>query len=61
MWMPRRSSAAFLALALLTAPVHAAALAVLAPASAAPGLRTLADQFTAQTGVTQGLDMPGEH
>ena len=50
MWIPRRSDL-FLALALFTAPAHAAPLTVLAPASAAVGLQPLAAQYTASTGV----------
>ncbi|HMH65734.1 MAG TPA: substrate-binding domain-containing protein [Rhizomicrobium sp.] len=42
---------AFLALAWLTGPAGAATLTVLAPASAAPGLRALAAQYTAGTGI----------
>lgn len=49
MWTPRRSSF-LLALALLAAPAQAAALTVLAPASVAAGLQSLAAQYTASTG-----------
>ncbi|HEX4026870.1 MAG TPA: substrate-binding domain-containing protein [Rhizomicrobium sp.] len=51
MWIPRRSSF-LIALALLfAAPAEAASLTVLAPASAAAGLRPLAAQYTASTGI----------
>lgn len=49
MWILRRSSL-LVALALLSAPAHAASLTVLAPASAQPGLQPLAAQYTASTG-----------
>lgn len=51
MWIPARFSAALLGLVLLAAPVRAASLTVLAPASAAPGLKAIAAQYTAQTDV----------
>jgi molybdate transport system substrate-binding protein len=50
MWIPRRSSL-LVALALLAAPAEAATLTVLAPASAAAGLQSLAAQYTASTGI----------
>jgi molybdate transport system substrate-binding protein len=50
MWIPKRSSLAFLILALLAGPAYA--LTVLAPASAqAAGLAILAADYTAKTGV----------
>ena len=51
MWIPRPFSLALLALAWLTLPAGAAALIVLAPASATPGIRALAAQYTASTGI----------
>jgi molybdate transport system substrate-binding protein len=51
MWIPRRFSAALLLLGWLATPAVAASLTVLSPASAAPGARALATQFTAKTGV----------
>jgi molybdate transport system substrate-binding protein len=51
MWIPRPFSLALLALAWLTLPAGAATLVVLAPASAAPGLRALAAQYTTSTGI----------
>jgi molybdate transport system substrate-binding protein len=50
--IPKRSSFAFLLLCWLAAPASAAGLTVLAPASATPGLQTLAAQFSAKTGMT---------
>ena len=50
MWIPRRFSL-LVALALVWAPAQAATLTVLAPASAQPGLRPLAAQYTASAGV----------
>ena len=50
MWFPRRSGLAVLILALLAGPASSAALTVLSPASAAPGLKALAAQYTAKTG-----------
>src|SRR5438067_5092858 len=51
MWIPRRSSFAFVILALLASPAGgAASLTVLAPASATPGLKVLAAQYSAKTG-----------
>jgi molybdate transport system substrate-binding protein len=50
MWIPRRSSLV-VALALLVAPAQAATLTVLAPASAAAGLKPLATQYSASTGI----------
>jgi molybdate transport system substrate-binding protein len=56
MWIPRPFSAALFALAWLTAPAGAAAsLTVLSPASAAPGIRALAAQYTARTGIAVTL------
>ena len=49
MWIPRQSSL-LVALALLSAPAQAFGLTVLAPASAQPGLQSLAAQYTANTG-----------
>ncbi len=46
----RPSSIALLVLALMTAPAGAATITVLTPASAAPGVRALAAQFTQETG-----------
>jgi molybdate transport system substrate-binding protein len=51
MWIPRRFSAALLLLAFLAAPAGAASLTVLSPASAAPGAKALAAQYTAKTGI----------
>lgn len=61
MWIPRASDIrpfgirpfgiALLVLALLGAPAVAAGITVLAPASAAPGARALAAQFTQATGI----------
>jgi molybdate transport system substrate-binding protein len=48
--IPRKFGFAFLLLALLAAPASSATLTVLSPASAAPGLRALAQQYTAKTG-----------
>jgi molybdate transport system substrate-binding protein len=50
MWIPPRSSL-FVALALLAAPAQAATLSALAPASAVPGLQSLAPQYEASTGI----------
>jgi molybdate transport system substrate-binding protein len=50
MWIPRTSSLVFLILALLAAPASSATLTVQSPASAAPGLKALAQQYTAKTG-----------
>ncbi|HSS12746.1 MAG TPA: substrate-binding domain-containing protein [Rhizomicrobium sp.] len=50
MWIPARSSLVFLALALLAVPARGATLTVLAPASAQPGLKALAADYTAKTG-----------
>jgi molybdate transport system substrate-binding protein len=52
MWIPRTSNLVFLILALLAAPASSATLTVLSPASAAPGLKALAQQYTAKTGKT---------
>jgi molybdate transport system substrate-binding protein len=51
MWIPRRSDLVLLALAWFTAPAGAATLTVLSPASAAPGLRAVAADYTAATGI----------
>jgi molybdate transport system substrate-binding protein len=51
MWIPRRFSAALLLLMWLAQPAGAVSLTVLSPASAAPGVKALATQFTAKTGV----------
>jgi len=50
MWIPRRSSIALLILALLAIPARGDTLTVLAPASAQPGLKALAADYTAKTG-----------
>jgi molybdate transport system substrate-binding protein len=55
MWIPKPFSAALLLLAWLAAPAGAAALTVLSPASAAPGARALAAQYTARTGIAVTL------
>jgi molybdate transport system substrate-binding protein len=51
MWIPRPFNVALLLLALLAAPAGAASLIVLSPASAAPGAKALAAQYTAKTGI----------
>ena len=51
MWTPARSSLILLILALLAVPARGATLTVLAPASAQPGLKALAADYTAKTGV----------
>ena len=48
--IPRKFSLALLLLCWLAAPASAASLTVLAPASATPGLKALAAQFSAKTG-----------
>jgi molybdate transport system substrate-binding protein len=48
--IPRKSSLALLLMCWLAAPASAASLTVLAPASATPGLKALATQFSAKTG-----------
>jgi molybdate transport system substrate-binding protein len=50
MWIPKRFSLVVLILALLAVPARSATLTVLAPASALPGLKALATQYTARTG-----------
>ena len=50
MWTPARSSLILLILALLAVPARGATLTVLAPASAQPGLKALAADYTAKTG-----------
>ena len=50
MWIPARSSLILLVLALLAVPARGATLTVLAPASAQPGLKALAADYTAKTG-----------
>jgi len=50
MWIPRRCSAPLLVLGLLAWPASAATLTVLAPASAAPGLKAIAALYTAKAG-----------
>jgi molybdate transport system substrate-binding protein len=55
MWIPRPFSAALLLLAWLAAPAGAAGLTVLSPASAAPGVRALAAQYAAKTGIAVTL------
>ena len=50
MWTPRRSSIALLILALLAIPARGATITVVAPASAQPGLKALAADYTAKTG-----------
>lgn len=51
MWIPRPFSAALLLLGWLAVPADAVSLTVLAPASAAPGAKALAAQFTARSGI----------
>lgn len=50
MWIPRRFSLILPVLALLAVPARGATLTVLAPASAQPGLKALAADYTAKTG-----------
>jgi molybdate transport system substrate-binding protein len=50
MWIPARFSLVLLVLALLAAPARSATITVLAPASAQPGLKALAADYTAKTG-----------
>jgi len=54
MWIPRRSDL-LIALALFAAPAQAAPLTVLAPASAAAGLASLAAQYTADTRIATAV------
>jgi ABC-type molybdate transport system substrate-binding protein len=55
MWIPRPFSAALLLLTWLAAPAGAASLTVLSPASAAPGVRAVAAQYTTKTGIAVTL------
>lgn len=55
MWIPRPFNAALFLLAWLVLPASAASLTVLSPASAAPGLKAVAAQFTLRTGIAVTL------
>ena len=61
MWIPRRFSLILPVLALLAVPARGATLTVLAPASAQPGLKALAADYTAKTGAVAARNAAQDH